>query len=319
VSVSPRITLARIETAARAIDPVFLHTPQFVAESLGRELALRVAVKLETLNPIRSFKGRGADWLVGQSPDQVPLCCASAGNFGLAMAYACRKRQLPLTVYAGVSANPLKLERIEQLGARVIRHGADFDEAKHEARRAAGKAGARLVEDSLEVETVEGAGTIGLELLDFPEPMDAVLLALGNGAMLNGVGSVLKARRPHTRVFAVQAAGAPAMIESWRAGRVIEYASVNTIADGIAVRVPIPEALADMVGLVDDAFLVEEESLVRGMQLIYRHLGLVIEPSGAAGLAALLENKEQFRGQLVGLVLCGGNLTETQMQQWLHT
>jgi threonine dehydratase len=70
---------------------------------------------------------------------------------------------------------------------------------------------------------------------------------------------------------------------------------------------------------VDDAFLVEEESLVRGMQLIYRHLGLVIEPSGAAGLAALLENKEQFRGQLVGLVLCGGNLTETQMQQWLHT
>jgi threonine dehydratase len=318
VSATSRITLERIEAAARVIDPVFLHTPHFVAESLGRELGLRLAVKLETLNPIRSFKGRGADWLVAQAQPGVPLCCASAGNFGQAMAYACRKRQLPLTVYASTRANPLKLQRIRELGAQLTLHGADFDEAKNEARQAATKLGARFVEDSLDVETVEGAGTMGLEWLQFPDPLDAMILALGNGAMLNGVGRVLKARRPQTRVLAVQSAGAPAMVESWRAGRLVAHPHAQTIADGIAVRVPIPEALADMNGIVDDAWLVQDESILRAMRLIYRHLGLEIEPSGAAGLAALLEDGERFRGQFVGLVLCGGNLTEEQKQQWLH-
>jgi threonine dehydratase len=314
---TPRLSLERIEQAARVIDPVFLNTPQFVCEALVEKLRTRLALKIETLNPIRSFKGRGADYLVSQVKAQTHLMCASAGNFGQAMAYACRKRELRLTVYVSGNANPLKVERMRALGARVIGGGADFDEAKLTARQAAREAGGRFVEDSLDVETVEGAGTMGLEWSAFPEPLDALLIALGNGAMFNGVARVMKARCPRTRMIAVQAAGAPAMIESWRAARTITHDTIHTIADGIGVRIPIPEALADMRGLADDAILVREDSIIEGMRLLHRHVGLVAEPSASVGLAALLEHPRVFQDQLVGTIVCGGNLTEAQMREWL--
>jgi threonine dehydratase len=279
-----RLSLDRIEQASQTIDPIFLHTPQFVCEPLSDELGIRVALKIEIVNPIRSFKGRGADWLVSQVSQHDHLMCASAGNFGQAMAYACRKRGIHLTIYASTRANPLKVERMGGLGAEVILHGADFDAAKQEARRVARHQGARFIEDSLDIETLEGAATMGLEWLAFPEQLDCLLVALGNGAMFNGVARVIKAYQSQTRMIAVQAAGAPAMIDSWRAGHVITYDQMHTIADGIGVRVPVPEALADMQGLVDDALLVSEESIIQAMRLLHRHLGLVVEPSGRLGL-----------------------------------
>src|SRR3954469_23292538 len=135
----PRITLPRIEAAAERIDPVFLHTPQWVCEPLGDELGCRVALKAETLNPLRSFKGRGADWLVQHVSTGDALICASAGNFGQAMAYACRARGVLLTVYAAEAANPLKIERMQAMGARVVLEGVDFDAAKEHARQQAGR------------------------------------------------------------------------------------------------------------------------------------------------------------------------------------
>lgn len=313
----PRISLERIDLAATVIDPLFLRTPQFVCEPLGDELGARVALKIETLNPIRSFKGRGADWLVSRITGDTPLICASAGNFGQAMAHACRSRDRTLTVYASTRANPLKIERMRALGARVVLHGGDFDEAKLEAKRVAPIAGARFIEDSLDIETVEGAGTMGLEWLSFPERLDSLLIPLGNGAMLNGIASVIKARSPSTRIIAVQATGAPAMVESWRAGRLITGETVRTIADGIGVRVPVPEALDDMRGLIDEALLVEDETIVQAMRLLLRHTGVVAEPSGAAGLAALIEHPELFAGQLVGTIVCGGNVSPEDMRRWL--
>ncbi len=314
---SHRLSLERIEHAAKVIDPAFLNTPQFVCEPLGEELGLRLALKIETMNPIRSFKGRGADFLVSQVKECGRLLCASAGNFGQAMAYACRKRGLKLTVYASINANPLKVERMRSLGAHVVRSGDDFDAAKLVARQAALELDARFVEDSLDIETVEGAGTLGLELSKFPEPLHALLVPLGNGALFNGVARVLKARSPSTRMVAVQAAGASAMIDSWRAGRVIVHEKIATIADGIGVRVPVAQALDDMRGLVDDAILVREDSIVQAMRLLHRHAGVVAEPSAAVGLAALLEQPRMFAGQLVGTIVCGGNLTVEQMRKWL--
>lgn len=312
-----RVSIENIERAVGIIDPVFLRTPQFICEPLSEVLGTRVALKVETVNPIRSFKGRGADLLVARAALDAPLVCASAGNFGQAMAYACRKREIRLTVYAGVHANPLKLDRMRGLGAQVVLHGRDFDEAKAEARRVARDAGVRFVEDSLDIETVEGAGTMGLEWLTFGEPIDTFVIPLGNGAMFNGIARVMKTRRPATRMIAVQAAEAPAMVESWRAGRTIERASANTIADGVAVRVPVEQALIDMHGLVDEALLVRESTILDAMRLVHRHAGLVIEPSGALGIAALLEYPGTFRDQRVGTVLCGGNLTPEQVKSWL--
>jgi threonine dehydratase len=211
----------------------------------------------------------------------------------------------------------LKIERMRALGADVKLHGEDFDAAKVEAKRVAALSGSRLVEDGFEPATGEGAGTIGLEWLEFPETLDTLLVPLGNGALLGGVAAVFKERSPWTRIVAVQAAGAPAMVESWRADRVIVHERMQTIADGIGVRVPIPETLDDLRGLIDDAVLVSEEGIVEGMRLLHRHAGVVAEPSGAVGVAALLQHLEMFRGQLVGTIVCGGNLTPDQMREWL--
>jgi threonine dehydratase len=314
---APRITLDRIEAAARAIDPVFLHTPQWVCEPLGEELGARVALKAETLNPIRSFKGRGADWLVRNLPPGAALMCASAGNFGQAMAYTCRARGVPLTVYAAEQANPLKIARMRAMGTRVVLAGEDFDAAKALARQQAAREGARFVEDGRDPEPSEGAGTIALEWLAFPERLDALLVPIGNGALLAGIATVLQARRPETRVVAVGATGAPAMIESLRSGRTISHDRIDTIADGIGVRVPVPEALDDLHELVDELLLVPDDCILRAMRLLHRHAGVVAEPSGAAGLAAVVQEPTRFAGQTVGTVICGGNLTPAQMREWL--
>jgi threonine dehydratase len=168
---------------------------------------------------------------------------------------------------------------------------------------------ARFIEDSLDIESLEGAATIGLELLQCPVKIDAVLIPIGNGALFNGIARVIRYQRPEIKLVAVQAKGAPAIIDSWRSSKMVTYNSVNTIADGLAVRIPIPQALEDMAGLVDEAILVDDDSIIRGMQLIHRHLGIVTEPSGAVGLAAVLENPAMFAQQTVATILCGGNLT----------
>lgn len=314
-----RLSLDHIAQAAQSIDPVFLHTPQFVSEPLSDHLGLELVVKVETLNPIRSFKGRGADYFVQQLTQQSqlpPLVCASAGNFGQAMAYACRKHGLPLRIFAAETANPLKVERMRALGATVHLGGHDFDAAKLQAKAWANQNAAWMVEDGQEAAISEGAGSIAVELLKLP-PLDSVLIPLGNGALLGGMARWIKAHSPHTQVIAVQAAGAPAMWQSLQQKRLIQSPSIHTIADGIGVRLPIPQALQDLEGLVDGGVLVQEESLLAAMKLGHQHLGLVLEPSGAAGLAALLEHPG-FRGQRVATVLCGGNLSPQQMQDWLY-
>jgi len=312
-----RLSLARIERAASLIDPVFLHSPQFDCEPLSQAVGARVLLKVETMNPIRSFKGRGAELLVANVPRGDQVITASAGNFGQAVAYACRPRGMALTVYAAESANQLKVERMRQLGAKVILAGRDFDEAKGMGRAAAQSRGIRFVEDGRDIETAEGAGTIGLELSNASTPPAAVLIPLGNGGLFAGVAQVLRARLPGTRRIAVQAAGAPAMVESWRAGRVVAHEQLTTIADGIGVRVPIPEILDDLRDLIDDAILVRDETILRAMRLVHQHAGLVVEPSGAVGIAALLEDPARFREQHVATILCGGNLTPEQMRDWL--
>jgi threonine dehydratase len=312
-----RLKIQNIREAAKIIDPVFLNSPQYVAESLSDVLGVRTVVKVETCNPIRSFKGRGADYYVSKLHPGERLITASAGNLGQAMAYACRRRGVQLTVYASTKANPFKLERMRAFGAEVVLTGNDFDDAKIAAKSAAAQSGVRMVEDSLDVETGEGAGTIGIELAEFRERLDAVLIAFGNGALACGVGVFLKAVAPETRIVAVQSAGAPAMLESWQQHRLVKYDSVTTIADGIGIRLPIPECVEDMNGVIDDGFLVRDQSLIEAIRLAHRHLGLVLEPSGAVGIAALLEHKNAFVGKTVAVILSGGNLTPEQMKSWL--
>ncbi|MEO1124994.1 MAG: pyridoxal-phosphate dependent enzyme [Cyanobacteria bacterium J06639_16] len=313
----PELSQQAISHAFQRIEPVFLNSPQFELDALNAVLNARLVLKVETLNPIRSFKGRGTDYFVRQNAHESAFVCASAGNFGQGMAYACRKHHIPLTVFAAETANPLKLERMRQLGAEVKLAGADFDAAK-----AAGKAYAlaenhTYVEDGHAVEVSIGAGTIGLELSRYPDPIDTLLIPIGNGALINGIGTWFKANHPATQVIGVVAAGAPAVDLSWRQGGMVTTETVDTISDGIAVRLPVPQALEAMKSTVDNILQVSDAATLTAMKLIHRLAGIVVEPAGAVGLAAAMVYQERFAEQVIGTPLCGSNLTEAQMKQWL--
>ena len=313
-----RLRLDAIERAARVIDPVFLRSPQFESDTLNRALGLRVLVKVETVNPVRNFKGRGADFFTAERVTAGQrLVTASAGNWGQALAYAAVRRAIPLTVFASVSANPLKIVRMRELGADVRLAGDDFDAAKMAAKSFAANTGAWMVEDGREPEIAEGAGTIARELLAACPALDEVFIPLGNGSLLTGMARWLKAASPSTRIIGVCAAGADAMKASHDQGRLIERPRIDTIADGIGVRVPVPEALADMRGLVDEIDLVTDAELIDAMRLAFEHFRLIIEPSAAAGLAAIAQRRADLAGPCVATVLCGANVTSDQAREWL--
>ena len=231
-----RLDTARIRAARRVIDPVFLDTPLYRCEALEPGLGCTVSIKLETANPVRSFKARGTEVIASLLADNGSraMVCASAGNLGQALAWSGRGRGLDVTVVASRFAPAAKLDRIRALDARLELVDGDFDMARERAAAIARYDGIRLVEDSADIETCEGAATIGLELADTVPSFNAVLIALGGGALATGVGHVIKARAPDVEVICIQPLGAPAMTHSWRQRRVVTTDSTSTIADGVA-------------------------------------------------------------------------------------
>lgn len=317
-----RLRLDNILGAMDVIAPEFLHSPQYECEPLSAALHAKVTLKIETANPIRSFKGRGGWNLVARRHMAGALAgkrviSASAGNWGQALAYACRAHGLPITLFASVHANPLKVELMGKLGAEMILQGEDFDAAKLRAQRFARDCGGVMLEDGRDPEASEGAATMAVELFQGATKPDVILVPLGNGALLTGIARWVKAVSPDTVVIGVQARGADCMEKSWRQKRVISAPSVSTIADGIGVRVPVPEALADMEGIVDDVVLVDDSTIVSAIKLIASKAGLLVEPSAAASIAPLIEYPLRFKDMHVAAIMCGGNLTDQQIQQWV--
>ncbi len=320
-----RLSIDRIIEASGRIDPVFRDSHELECEPLSRALGCRLTIKVETANPIGNFKGRGAETFVArvlEHGERGPLVCASAGNFGLALAYAGRKHGLPVTVFAARNANPVKLDRLRALGAELRLAGEDFDASKAEARAFAAATGARFVEDGLEPAISEGAGTIGLEVLARGDAFEALVLPLGNGALAAGIGTVFTARSPSTRIIAVGSRGAPAMAESWRRGPgavPVTYPRVDTIADGIAVRVPIPEALDDLHQVLDEVVEGDDAALIDAMALLHVHTGLPSEPAGVAGIAAIVSEPGRFAGLRVATVLTGNNVPPERAREWINS
>ncbi len=314
-----RLSAARIRAARRVIDPVVLDTPLYRCEALEPDLGCAVSIKLETANPVRSFKARGTEVVASQLADHgsTDVVCASAGNLGQALAWSGRSRGLRVTVVASRFAPAAKLDRIRALDARLELVDGDFDMARERAAAIARHDGIRLVEDSLDIETCEGAATIGLELARALPSLDAILIALGGGALATGVGYVVKALAPEVEVICVQPRGAPAMTLSWRQRRVVTTDSTSTIADGVAGRCPIPAVLADLLLVADDAVLVSEGSIISGMRMLLHHAGLVVEPSAALGIAAILEDRGRFAGRHVATIVCGSNVDLDAYHRWI--
>lgn len=296
---------ARIEQASAHIDPVLLNSPQFVDSQLNSALGRHVLVKLETANPLHSFKGRGAWALAREVEAGSTLVCASAGNFGQGLAYAGRAMGLPVEIFVDQRASQVAVQRMRALGAQV--RSVNDDAARAAREHAAERSERLLVQDGKHPRIAEGAGTIGRELLH-RDTFDTIVLPVGDGALITGIARWLKEHTPQVRVVGVCAAGSAAMAEAWRTGEIATDAAAETIASTLANSAPIPESVRRMRALVDDVILVDDEALRDGMRLAVETLGVVLEPAGAAGIAAIATSTwQRLPGERLATVLTGSN------------
>jgi threonine dehydratase len=312
------VTADAIRSAHARIPSAFRNSPQFVSEPLSEALGVPVVVKLETANPIGSFKGRGT-WLAmselaaaGRVGERSGVVVASAGNFGQGVAYAGRALRVPVIVFAATTASPMKLTAMRRLGADVRTVGEDFDAARAAAAEEAARSGWHLLVDGEDPWISIGAGSIALELTDAVAGGDLPVLErfyvpVGNGALIAGIGTWMRSAAPQMQVIGVQAAAAPAMTLSWREGRPIETPRADTIADGIAARVPVPEALELMFGVVDEMLLVDEDEIRAATRDLSEALPSSVEPAAGAAWAAVRAG--EARGGAIGVLITGGNVS----------
>jgi threonine dehydratase len=245
--------------------------------------------KREDAHELGAFKWRGALPTVAayQERGATAVVTASTGNHGAAVAWASRKVGMRAMVYAPAGASIAKLALIDGLGAEIRIAGTDLDFAKDEGKRFAAEASLPFFEDGIEPTQYEGYGAIADEIVDgMPEPPSAVVVPVGNGALIGGIGRALQRRSPGTLVIGAVAKEAPVMALSWEAGRAVECESMTTFADGLAVRVAIPEAVALLERVVDRMVPVSERAIALAMGACAR-AAVRVEPAAAAGLAAL--------------------------------
>ena len=285
------------------VDPQFRNSPQFVDPHLSSALGRDLLVKVEVANPLGSFKGRGADFFVREVEPDRRLVCSTDRNFGQAIAYAGREHGLPVDVFVGPRIPAEKLKRIRALDAEVTQVDGDHNAAARE--HADGDAGRLLVQDGREPAIGEGAGTIGLELLA-AGTIDTVVVQVGDGSLITGIAAWIKAHSPDTRVVGVCPTGSPAMALSWREGRPVATPDADTIAGVLSVRDPVPESVARMATLVDDFLLVTDDEMIAAIRLVADTLGILLEPGGAAGVAAV--ERHDLLGERVAVLMTGQGL-----------
>ncbi len=313
----PELEPAAIRGALATIDSVFRDGPQYVHDGLSTRLGVAVIVKVETINPIRSFKGRGTSVAVralaaaGAIGADRAVVCASAGNFGQGVAYAARGLGIPARVFTSRRANRGKIVRMRALGAEVMEVGEDFDEARAASESAVAGGAGQLLVDGENPHIATGAATLAVEITDavragaLPSPA-VVSIPVGNGSLINGVGSWLRFAAPGCRVVGVQAEGAAAMTLSWRAGRPIDTPTVATYADGIASRIAIPAAVELMLGRVDEMRIVSDEAIRAAQAELSAELGIMVEGAAAASWAGLLAGPRPDGPAIV--VITGSNI-----------
>ncbi len=270
----------------------------------------RLYLKREDVHELGAFKWRGALPTIEayRGHGAAAVVTASTGNHGAAVAWSCRQLGMRAMVYAPVGASLSKLALIDSLGAELRLIGTDLDFAKDEGKRFAAEALVPFFEDGVEPTQYAGYGAIAGEILDqMTEPPAAVVVPVGNGALIAGIGRTLKERSPETELVGIAAKEAPVMILSFEAGRAVECDRMATFADGLAVRVAIPEAVAVVNGVVDRMLLVSERAMAEAIGAFGR-AGIRAEGAAAAGLAGVLRLPE-VDGPIV-LVVTGRNIDD---------
>jgi threonine dehydratase len=270
-----------------------------------------VWLKLEQLQMAGSFKSRGAcNRLFAAEPAQLAhgVVTASGGNHGLGVAYAATRRGVPATIYLPERAPQSTERRLRDMGARVERHGRDWDDAWAVAAAHAQRSGALLVHPFEDPEVIAGQGTIGLELVDQLGRFDVVVVAIGGGGLIGGIAMVVKSLLPEVRVVGVEPTGATAMKDSMAAGRLVALDKVETIAGTLAPRNVGPHTLALASQFVDEVVLVSDDELKGAMKTLWSELRVLVEPAGAAAVAAVAGAHVEVRDRRVAVLVCGANL-----------
>jgi threonine dehydratase len=270
-----------------------------------------VWLKLEHLQHSGSFKARGAcNRIFAAAPERLAhgVVTASGGNHGLGVAYAAARRGVPATIFLPERAPRSTETRLAAMGARVIRHGRDWDDAWAEAESLARRDGGLLVHPFEDPEVIAGQGTIGLELVEQLGQLELVIVAIGGGGLIGGIALALAALSPATRVIGVEPVGATAMKQSLAAGRLVALDAVDTIAGTLAPRAVGPRSLALAARHVRDIVLVRDDELLAGMKLLWDELRLLVEPAGAAAVAAIAGGHVDVAGKRVAVLTCGANL-----------
>ena len=300
-----------LATARRLWRERFAATTLHRSEALTRRVGVESHLKLELTLPTGSFKVRGALYALSREHERAPVrevVAASTGNHGAAVAWAACELGIAAQVFVPVGANATKMARIESFGAHLTQAGADIEGARRAAEAHASATNAFLLDDATNTDVPVGPGTIGIEVLEQCPTCATVVVPVGDSALIRGVAAAMKASRPDVRIVGVQARGAPAYYESWRAGRVITTDTADTIADGLATTTPTAHNVAVVRDLVDEMVLVSEDEMLDAMRWLVAEEGLTAEPAAAASVAAMLQPGRRWTGPAVAL-LTGGNVS----------
>jgi threonine dehydratase len=314
-------TYADIVSAEPVVHRYIRPTPLYEWPALSELLGCRFYLKHENHTPTTAFKVRGGVYLVSRLPEEVKprgIICCTTGNHGQSLAYACRLFGVRCVVVVPAGNNPDKNAAIRALGAELVEHGRDYDEAREHCEALRHRTGLRYVHSANEPDLVAGVGTYALEVFDeLPRP-DVILVPVGLGSGISGTSLVAAARSPTTRVIGVQSELAPAMTLSWRAGGPVETDTPRTFAEGMATRVPAAMTLEIMRGHVHDMVLVSDDELREAIRLLLRVTHNLPEGAGAATTAAAFRLKGELAGKSVVGVFSGGNLDVRELRRILE-
>ncbi len=314
-------SLDDVRRAAEAIAPhLSLPTPLVFSPALSERLDAHVSLKLEFANPIGVFKLRGGVFLAGELSAEhrrAGLVTASTGNHGLSIAYAAQLHGVAATIFVPEGANPDKVASIERLGAEVRKHGERFDDARAAAAEYAAERGMYFVDVANEPRLIAGVATAALEVLERQQPeTELVIVPLGGGSGACGWVMVRDALGTEAEVWAVQSAQAPAAHDSWRARELLERPD-TTLAEGLATGVAFELTQQMLRDRLDDFLLVDDRQIVEAVATLLEAQHVLVEPAGAAPLAAACAASERVRGRRVVLVLSGANITLDQLREVL--
>ncbi len=309
--------LREIERAAGRLKPILHHTELDLSSTFSGMTGGDIYLKCENRQKTGSFKIRGASNKIAcmiERGERGPVVASSAGNHAQGVAYAAHQFEIPATIVMPKAAPIAKVQATQGYGARVVLAGDCYDDAYAEACRICEEDGATFLHPYNDPEVIAGQGSLGLEILSDLPYADIVLVPAGGGGLLAGVSAAIKQVNPRIRVYGVQAEGADAIAQSYAAGKLITTESAATIADGIAVKAPGDIAVELINRFADGMLTVSDSEIANAILLLMERCKQIVEPAGAASLAAVLSGKLDVRDKRVVCLLSGGNIDVSFIQ-----